>query len=470
MRPYRSISGPLILIAIGILFLLHTISPGLPLLDFFAHFWPFLLILWGVVQIIEVAIWAGRGARTPFRTAGAGGWLLVLLICVVGVAVYQSQTGAWWRHMSYGNGFEFQFLGQDHDYSIPPQQRATGPAPHIVIESFRGDAKVTAVEGDTLTVSGHKVVRAMDAHTADEADRVTPVDVVVQGKVIIIRCNQERAGHGQLVSTDLDLNIPRSSSIEATGSRGDFDISGMKGDVDLSSDNAGVRIENVDGSLRIDTRRSNEIRCANIRGAVTLRGRGNDVTLRDVTGDVDIEGTYVGTMEMQNIANPVRIDNGRMQFEARRIGGQLTLARGSIDGRGVSGPTKVSTRATDVTLADFNDVLDVTSDRGDVDLRPGVPLGPMTVRVASGNIDVRLPKSVKLVLTAATRHGSVDSDLGPMFHEQSEGSGARIQGSTGKGPDVTLTTNHGNIELHTESAQVPKETSAGNGTGEVAER
>lgn len=448
MRPYRSITGPLILIVIGLLFLVHTISPGLELLSLFGHYWPFLLIFWGLVQLVEIGIWAARGPRVPYRSVGSGGWVAVVVLCVLGLIAFQAQSG-WWRHVGF-HGVEF--LGQDHDYSIAPQLRTTGAAPHVVIENFRGDAKVTAVDGTTLTVSGHKVVRALDPASANDADQKTPVDVIVQGKVVIVRCNQDRAGPRQSVTTDLDITVPRSASIEATGTRGDFDISGIKGDVDLSSENAGVRIENVDGSLRIDTRRSDEIRCANISGAVTLRGRGDDISLNKIAGDVNVDGTYVGTIELQDIANPVRVQNGRTQFDARRITGELTLARGSLDGRGISGPTKVTTHATDVTLADFNDELEVNTDRGDVELRPAIPLGRLTVRISSGNIDLKLPHSAGLVLTASTRHGTVDSNLGSSFHEEAQGGGASVQGAVGKGPEVTLSTNRGNITLRGESS------------------
>lgn len=468
MRPYRSITGPLILIAVGVMFLLHTISPAMQLLDFFAHYWPFLLILLGVLQLMEISVWAARGPKTPYRGAGGGGWVLVLVLCIAGVIVFQAQRGSWWRHVGFANGI--QFLGEDHDYSIAPQLRAAGPAPHIVIENFRGDAKISAVEGTTLTVSGHKVVRALDAASANDVDRKTPVDVIVQGKVIIVRCNQDRAGGRQTVTTDLDLTVPKSASIEATGTRGDFDISGISGDVDLSSENAGVRIENVDGSLRIDTRKSDEIRCENIRGAVTLHGRGDDVSLSKISGDVLVDGSYVGTIELENIANPVRVENVRTEFDARRITGQLTMARGSLDGRGIQGPTKVVTHATDVTLADFNDDLDIATDRGDVELRPGVPFGRTTVRIASGNIDLRLPEAANLALTASTKHGSVDSNLGASFRQETQGNGAKLEGVVGKGPEVTLTTNHGNITVRGESGPANESAEGGDDDGEVAQK
>ena len=67
MRPRRSLGGPLVLIAIGVLFLIHTISPDFEIVDIFSRFWPFALILWGVVQLIEIGIWAARGTPVPLQ-------------------------------------------------------------------------------------------------------------------------------------------------------------------------------------------------------------------------------------------------------------------------------------------------------------------------------------------------------------------------------------------------------------------
>ena len=46
MRP-RSLVGPLLLIALGILLLLQTLSPQFPLWEIAAQYWPLVLIAWG---------------------------------------------------------------------------------------------------------------------------------------------------------------------------------------------------------------------------------------------------------------------------------------------------------------------------------------------------------------------------------------------------------------------------------------
>ena len=72
----RSFAGPLVLIVIGIVFLLGNIGvlPWWRLGQLFAHFWPALIILWGVVKLLEYRQAqregrraAGIGARPDFR-------------------------------------------------------------------------------------------------------------------------------------------------------------------------------------------------------------------------------------------------------------------------------------------------------------------------------------------------------------------------------------------------------------------
>ena len=78
MRTRGSITGPLILIAIGVLFLLHAISPNFRIGEMLAQYWPYLLIVWGVIELIEIAFRAlARGSDScqwRFRgRMGAGG-------------------------------------------------------------------------------------------------------------------------------------------------------------------------------------------------------------------------------------------------------------------------------------------------------------------------------------------------------------------------------------------------------------
>ena len=82
----RSIIGPLILIGIGALLLAHNLKPELPLLDVVMQYWPFLLIGWGVLRLAEILTAAVRSQPLPRRGVSEGEWVLVVLICVVGMS------------------------------------------------------------------------------------------------------------------------------------------------------------------------------------------------------------------------------------------------------------------------------------------------------------------------------------------------------------------------------------------------
>src|SRR5271166_2085952 len=67
-RYRRSIAGPLVLIIIGLLFLLRNMGIRLPIWHWFGHWWPLLLILWGVIRLIEHS----TAQRDGYRRGGGG--------------------------------------------------------------------------------------------------------------------------------------------------------------------------------------------------------------------------------------------------------------------------------------------------------------------------------------------------------------------------------------------------------------
>ncbi|HEV7218895.1 MAG TPA: DUF5668 domain-containing protein, partial [Terriglobales bacterium] len=72
-RVRHSYAGPIVLIVIGIVFLLGTMGV-LDWADFghwYAHYWPVLLILWGVIKLVEYQQAQREGARYP--GIGVGG-------------------------------------------------------------------------------------------------------------------------------------------------------------------------------------------------------------------------------------------------------------------------------------------------------------------------------------------------------------------------------------------------------------
>jgi DUF4097 and DUF4098 domain-containing protein YvlB len=263
-----------------------------------------------------------------------------------------------------------------------------------------------------------------------------------------VRCHQDRSGSQSSVTTNLELIVPKDASVEAVGTRGDFDISKVNGNVSISSSNAGVRLQDVGGRVRVETSRSDVIRCENIKGDVDLRGHGDDVELYKVDGQVTISGDYRGSVSLRELAKPVRVQNSRTKLAVEQIPGEVRLDRGSFSAQNVVGPVMLTTHSTDVTFDGFSAGLDLTVERGDIEIRPNrSPLGRIAVRATSGNIELSLPEAAKFALNASTDRGAIQNDFGDSLKETSSGRGARLEGTVGSGPDVNLVTSHGTITV-----------------------
>jgi DUF4097 and DUF4098 domain-containing protein YvlB len=448
MTRRSSIVGPLILITIGILFLMRTAVPSFSLYDFFSRYWPYLFILWGGLQILEISIRAVRGAALPTNGITAGGWFLVLVIAVVGFAMFEVRgRHDWWRRVSFDQSMDW--FGEPHDYGIAEQSKEVGRAPRIVIETFRGSVRVVGSDTTTLKMTGRKTIRAMKAGDAGDANKDTPVEITTNGDTVIIRCNQQKASGKVRVTTDLELSVPRGSTFQGTGEAGDFDVTGLNGDVNISSDNAGVRAQDIAGNVSVNTRRGDVVRCTNIKGSVDLKGRSSDVQLEKIAGQVTINGSYSGTITLRALAKPLHLDNFHTTILVQKVNGQITMDRGSFSAQDIVGPSQLSTHATDVEIAGFSDALQVRVDKGDISLRPANgQLFPMTVRTGSGNIDLALPETAKFDLVATTDRGEIANDFGAPLKKEEAGKGARLVGVVGSsGPSLSLTTDRGTITV-----------------------
>jgi DUF4097 and DUF4098 domain-containing protein YvlB len=453
MRPRGSIVGPLILITIGVLFLMHTIWPEFSVGDIISRYWPFLLIAWGLLQLIEVTIRFSRNSPLPTSGVSGGGWFLVAIICLFGLGFYEvhNRPDAWWRRAGIDKGVEM--FGDAHDYEVATLTKAAGKTPKIIIENFRGDAKITGADVTEVSVTGHKTIRALDEGEANRADQATRVELVSDGNNIIIRCNQSNAKGRTRVATDLDITVPRGAAIEANGRQGDFQVNSITGNVDIVSESAGVRIQDVDGSVKVDTRSSDIVRCTNVKGTVDLKGRGTDVELEKIGGQVAILGTYSGTVSMRDLAKPLRLEGMQTDLTVQKVPGQIRMERGTFNGENLEGPIQMTTKSTDVEINGFTDSLQLEVDKGDIDLRPStLPLAKMSVRTRSGNIEIAVPESAKFDLKAATDHGDIENEFGEPLKQVSYGNGAKLEGMVGTGPNLSLVTERGTITVRKASA------------------
>ena len=448
-----SLVAPLLLIGIGLLFLARNIFPELQLLDYLAKYWPLLLVVWGGLRLLEILYWAATSRPLPAQGITGGEWVLVIFLCFAGVSLHAVRGFSAWLPGSRIELGGLDIFGESFDYPLAAE-RTSSAAPRVILESFRGNARITGGDVQSVKVTGHSTIRSLDQASADRAHQQAPLEVDGDANQIRIHTWQNRvSGSSRRISADLDIVVPRGASIEAHGRSGDFDISGINGSVSISSDNASARLEDIGGDVAIEVRGGDILRAVKVKGSVELKGRGSDIDLQDIGGQVTINGTFTGNSQLHNLAKPLRFVTPFTEFTAEKVT-DLRLTLGNLNGSDVTGPVRMtSSRSWDVSLTNFTNSLDINLNGGDVDLRPGLlPLAKMDVHSRSGHIELALPPGAKFDLTASSSRGNVDNQFGaPLKLEPNGRRGATLRGSNG-GPSVNISTDSGQILVRTASA------------------
>lgn len=446
-----SFVAPILLIAIGGLFLARNIYPEMPLLDWVAKYWPLILIGWGLLRIVEIVSWAASSKPLPRRGISGGEWVLIVFLCLFGASLHAVRGFSnWWpNHIVQLNGLGF-LGGERYEYPVSAD-KACSRTPHIVLEDFRGDAKINGVEAaggaDQVKVIGHKTIRSMDQTQADKSNDAAPLEISGDPNNIVIRIREDQAQRFERISATLEITVPKGSSVEFHGRTGDLDVSDITGSVNVTSDNAGVRLKNIGGAARVDLSRSDVVHMSGVKGDVEIKGHGSDIELEDIAGSVNVDGTYNGTIELRKLAKPLRFNGPRTNLSMEAVPGEVSMSLGDFNGSKLTGPTHLTRRSSDVEISDFSGPLDISLERGDLNLSPGSPMGSIQAHLRSGDIRLSLPAAAQFSLNASTNNGEVSNPFGGGFKVEASGRKGALRGSVGSGPAIDLETQHGDITV-----------------------
>ena len=119
-----SVIGPLILIGLGILFLFRNLWPDIPLVDMISRFWPFLLIAWGGIRLLEILFWSMTGKPLPRNGVSGGEWALIFVICIVGATMYTAHNAPSW----FPSGRAWRRVVAEHGRKLRLYVRTDGKA------------------------------------------------------------------------------------------------------------------------------------------------------------------------------------------------------------------------------------------------------------------------------------------------------------------------------------------------------
>ncbi|MBL8231532.1 MAG: DUF4097 family beta strand repeat protein [Bryobacterales bacterium] len=455
MNP-RSLVGPLLLIGIGVLFLMRNVWPDIPLFELLSRYWPLLLILWGTVRLGEVLFWYFSGRALPASGVSGGEWSFVVLLCVVGSMVFWGSNyyqKRWPAGRITVKGLEI--FGEPYEFPVAGERAAVGKNPKVILDLGRGNARIVGSDTESIKITGRKTIRAFDQADAGKGDKATPLEIVPVGDQIMIRTNQERIDSSSRASVELEITVPKGTTLEGRGRYGDFDVSDLTGMVEINSDNAGVRVQNV-GALKVEVGRSDIVRAVKVAGPVDIktRSRGQDVEIESAGGPVTVNGSYSGQLSFRDLPKPLRFESPETEFRVEKVMGNVRIDLSNITVENVMGPVRLNTKSRDVQFSDFSQSLDISLQRGDIEIRPGRgQFGKIEARTKNGNIDFVAPLVAKFEIAAKTERGEIENDYGPPLKVAEEGRGNELRGATGAGPTVNLTTDRGSINVRKAAAE-----------------
>jgi hypothetical protein len=442
---HRSLTGPLVLLIVGGLFLWRNLHPETPLFELMAQYWPFLLIGWGLLRLVEVALW--REGRTGGFTGGEV--VLVVLICVAGSIVWAARENG--IHIDSRG---LNWWGQSYDYPVEATVPA-GSIKRIVFENPRGSIKITGADTTQVAVTGHKSVRAYQRNDADQTNGKTPLEVLPQGDHLLVRTNQDHAPDNQQMTDDLEVTVPHGVSIEARGRTGDYEVTDVTGDLELSTDHGDVRLSKVDGNARLDIGRSDVIRAIDLKGRLDLQGRGSDVELENIGGQVTINGAYNGNLDFKKLAKPLKFEGVRnTELTVQAVPGHINMDLGEFNGTDLIGPIRLIGNSRNIRLEQFTQSLELENQRGDVELHPGkLPLPSIEARTGSGHIELVLPEKANFLLDAVAERGEAMNEFGSSIRQESDGKSATLKGKVGEGPTLHIVSSRGTITVRKEGGE-----------------
>ena len=447
-RPHRSIAGPVVLILLGVLFLLGTMGilqwHGLG--SMFAHYWPALLILWGVLKLIEYE--QAKRYGQPVRGIGVGGVFLMLFLIVAGLIASQvarlnlKELG---EHIQIGDdeGLDEIFSGSTFDYSDElSQEIPAGSSLHVLDD--RGTITINVADGKTMKVSVRKKVRAEKESDADNYNAKTKPQITVADKVVTLNAYTQAAGD-KGVTTDMDIYVPRNTDLSIVSRRGDVTINGMNGNADVNHQRGEITINDHTGNITLTLERS-AVRLAHVKGDVTMQGRANEVDVEDVDGAVHLNGEYQESVRLVRVSNTVSFHSSRTDMEFARLDGRLDLDSGDLRADSLTGPMHLTTHSKDIALEGLSGDLRLEDQNGTVAVGLHKP-GNIQIDNRKGDVQVSIPPNTPIKIEARTREGEIESDFEEVKVDNRD-KGSSASGSIGSnGPRMAINCDKGAIEI-----------------------
>jgi len=446
-NPARSsgLFSGLVLISVGAILLLHNYG-HLELSAFFRHWWPLLIIFWGVIKLFERTM----GRQFGSGSISAGELLLVFgMLALMGMVVAQEYVKNKVEDLDIG--------GDSYSYDLDVSPKVVPAQTHILVRAIRGDITVRGTDDNQIRVTAKKNVKTWSENEAEHLARPVTVEIAQNGDGFEIHPAGYDSSDNR-IGVDMELTVPKKSLLAVKSEKkGDVIVSDQMTDVTITNQNGDVEVRNTAGDVSIELRKG-DVKVSDTKGDVKISGKGGEIEVNTASGSLTVDGDFYGPVRADKISKGVRIVSPRTDLTVAALNGHLEAGSGNLDLIDSSGNLTLRTRDTEVNVENPTGKVDIENRNAQTSVRfSTAPKDDVQITNSSAEISLTLPGSSSFEIVADCRNCDIDSEFPGLQATKNQSGDAHLAGKAGpgKGPKITVKTSYGNIALRKSALSIP---------------
>jgi len=442
-RPRTSgVFSGLLLIVFGFLILLHNYG-HLQLGGLFRHWWPLIFIFWGATKLYERTLAQRQGRTAGWITPGEVFLVIGLMIVVLGVIAVGEAP-----HIL--DEMDINIGGEPYSFPVDVDPQPIAPNARILIRGGRGTITVRSSDEPTLRITGQKQIRTFSE--ADAQKRSTSIDI----QTVKVGDGYEIHPGGfdlsdSRISVDMDVVLPKKSTVIVHNERGDVNISDMATDVAVSTQEGDIEINDTTGNVDV-TLQKGDVKITDTKGDVKVAGHGGSVEVVDASGSLTVDGEFYSSVRADKIAKGVRFISQRSDLTLTQLGGHFEKTTGNLEIADAPGNLTSRTKNVSVSLENVTGRIVLDNSNSSVELQfSGAPKEDITVNNERASIILSIPSASSFDIQADCRACDIDSEFtgSGLKATRTDKGDSHLEGKYGsaRGPKIIIKTSYDSIQI-----------------------
>lgn len=437
----------LLLIFVGILLLLHNYG-RLELYEFFARWWPLLIILWGAVKLYERTAGFRSGGSAGGRVTGNEAGLVVAVVALVAIVTFAGRT-----KQRIDDVIE---PGESFSYDLDVAPKKIPANSRVMVRNGRGDITVRGSDNGEIRVTATKTVKSWSERDADRLAEPIHVSIEQNGDGYEVHPSGFDLSSSR-IGVNLEAAIPKKSALLIKTDKGDVSVSGISGDVGVTDMLGNVDVRGTAGDVNVETRKG-DVRVSSTKGDVKVSGKGGEIEVNDTAGSLTVEGDFYGPVRADKAGKGVRMVSAKTDLTLSALAGHMEVGSGNMDIVDAPGNLTLRTRDSEINVENPGGKVNIDNRNASIAVRySSAPKEDVQITNSSGEIALTVPGSAGFEIAADCRNCEISSEFPGLGASKTESGDSHLAGKygSGKGPKITLKTSYANISLRRTSVSIP---------------